>query len=245
MWGIKIDFYRVDSFATAETRWNSVKPIRGSDIRPLGNRRKTHLQIIKIDDNTYACRLYSTDCVVYHRDGRIEVTTCGWDTLSTASFIRYCLPYGYGAWNSKGNTIVKCSHGLYIVPSNCSMTIHPDGSITDSVKPTKKMVDREKTKEARAKYKPFLEWAKGFDTMFAESIMRPNYPENRVYVNAANLFMRSPESISEDDWPVVYMGMMFNVNTWKEPYTYAQIRNHLLKAGTVYKTVELPMGKVS
>jgi hypothetical protein len=125
------------------------------------------------------------------------------------------------------------------------MTIHPDGSITDSVKPTKKVVDREASKEARDMYKPFLEWAKGFDTMFAASITRPSYPENRVYVNAANLFIRSPESISEDDWPVVYMGMMFNVNTWKEPYTYDQIRNHLLKAGTVYKTVELPMGTVS
>jgi hypothetical protein len=133
MWGIKIDFYRVDSFATAEARWNSVKPIRGSDIRPLGNRKKKHFQIIKRDDDTYACRLYRTDCVVYHRDGRIEVNTGGWDTPSTASFIGYCLPYSYGAWVSKGKTFVSGKGGRYIVPSNRSMTIHPDHTITDSV----------------------------------------------------------------------------------------------------------------
>jgi nucleoside phosphorylase len=81
--------------------------------------------------------------------------------------------------------------------------------------------------------------------MFAESITRPSYPESRMYSQAASIFITTPADVAEDDWPVVYMGLMFNHGYyWERNYTYDEIKKKLSKAGTVYKTVALPMGTV-
>ena len=62
-------------FARIEQRYNETKPIRGwsTDVRPWGNRRRQNEIVRKINDDTYAARLYDTDVVVVHRDGRVRV----------------------------------------------------------------------------------------------------------------------------------------------------------------------------
>lgn len=66
-----------------------VKPIRGRlDCKPLGKRSKTH-QTIRRDhaDESVICRLYNTDVVTYHKDGRIEVNFGGWGSQTTTGFV--------------------------------------------------------------------------------------------------------------------------------------------------------------
>ena len=47
-------YFRINSFADAEARYNSVKPIRGSDdIRPIGDRRRKWERIHKFSRNCY------------------------------------------------------------------------------------------------------------------------------------------------------------------------------------------------
>jgi hypothetical protein len=47
-------YFRINSFADAEARYNSVKPIRGSDnIRPIGDRRRKWEHIHKFSRNCY------------------------------------------------------------------------------------------------------------------------------------------------------------------------------------------------
>ena len=47
-------YFGINSFADAEARYNSVKPIRGSDdIRPIGDRRRTWERIHKFSRNCY------------------------------------------------------------------------------------------------------------------------------------------------------------------------------------------------
>ena len=62
-------------FTRIEQRYNETKPIRGraADLRPWGNRRRQAELVRKIDDNTYAARLYDTDVVTVHRDGRVVI----------------------------------------------------------------------------------------------------------------------------------------------------------------------------
>lgn len=62
-------------FARIETRYNETKPYRGwsTDVRPWGNRRRQSEIVRKINDDTYAARLYNDDIVTVHRDGRVLV----------------------------------------------------------------------------------------------------------------------------------------------------------------------------
>lgn len=65
-----------------------VKPIRGrSDCKPLGKRSKTHQTIRRGADDAVICRLYSTDVVTYHKDGRIDINFGGWASQTTMRFI--------------------------------------------------------------------------------------------------------------------------------------------------------------
>jgi len=82
----------------AKERYNSVIPIRGKapDIRPLGKRSAQHMRIEKNNNEHgeyYAATLYSTECVRYYADGRIQVQHGNWPSQSTAAFINRVSPF--------------------------------------------------------------------------------------------------------------------------------------------------------
>lgn len=65
-----------------------VKPIRGRpNCKPLGKRSKTHQTIRRDENDSVICRLYSTDVVTYHKDGRIDINFNGWASQTTMNFI--------------------------------------------------------------------------------------------------------------------------------------------------------------
>ncbi len=73
----------------AEQHEQSIKPIRGRspECKPIGNRRHQHLTIRRGSDESIICRMYRTDVLTYHKDGRIEIDLGWWVTQTTLAFI--------------------------------------------------------------------------------------------------------------------------------------------------------------
>ena len=95
------------NYEEALAYYNSIKPIRGSDIRPIcetaNGRRKKHMQIIKRED-AVLCRLHDTDLLEFHSNGNIFITTGGWSTQSSLQFINALLPRkDFGMWANMQN----------------------------------------------------------------------------------------------------------------------------------------------
>lgn len=71
-------------------KWEkAVTPIRGrtadKQCKPLGNRKKTYAAVRK-EEGKVVCKLYNTDVLTYHEDGRIEITMDGWASHTTMAF---------------------------------------------------------------------------------------------------------------------------------------------------------------
>lgn len=87
------DVPRLLDYAEAVAHEASIKPIRNRspETKPIGDRRNQHKTIRKNSDGSIACRLYRTDVVTFHPDGRIEVRWDGFVTQTTSSFISQLL----------------------------------------------------------------------------------------------------------------------------------------------------------
>lgn len=187
------------------TRWASIKPIRGRavDIRPLRKRTKQSEQIVRnvADDGvvSYACRLYSTDCVEYYPDGTITIRAGNWNTSSTASFIHTnspftCFKTEKKLWLTYGAepTQIRYPLGpeglklqcLTVLPNDRAPTMR-DFVAIDAQPLRKAVIDRAKANEARLPMRPFLKWAKAFLTMSDGWIMHSTRKEVISWVNAA------------------------------------------------------------
>lgn len=154
----------VYDYTDAKQRWESIKPIRGrtEDVRPLGLRRNTHLQIWK-DEDDYKCRLYQTDCVTFKPNGDIVVDTGGWKTTTTASFVGEVLGVGTSIMNS--SLWLYLSHPIptEICAEGQSILRRVGGHLVLQ-NPTKRYAHKVKRKEAnivRGKYKDFRTYLKG------------------------------------------------------------------------------------
>lgn len=149
---------------------DSIKPIRGRacETRPIGERRRDW-EVIEMDGPVVACVLYHTQVVRYYPDGRIGLQCGGWQTPSTADFIHIHSPWQCFKRNGKLWVMVPNSDGKYMhypVPREGELIFRPteDGrwEPASEVVIQKQVVNREKAKEARAPYQPFLKWAKTF-----------------------------------------------------------------------------------
>jgi len=93
MYGHKADsgMPRLTNYQEALTSFNNIKPIAGNGknagIKPLGKRSKPENQILMRHDESIACRLYSTNVVVFNKDDTINIDPAGYSTMTTAKFI--------------------------------------------------------------------------------------------------------------------------------------------------------------
>ena len=98
MFSVNTDACRtIHTYDQAKQHYESIKPIRGKpNIRPIGQRNKQHM---RIDENKnehghyYSAILYVTECVRWFADGRVQVRTGGWTTVSTSAFISAVSPF--------------------------------------------------------------------------------------------------------------------------------------------------------
>lgn len=150
--------------------YDSIIPIRGRAVeaRPICERRRDW-ELIEMDKDVVACRLYDTQVVRYYPDGRIGVQCGGWQTPSTADFIHihspwHCFKRNGKLWVMAANREGKHMH--YPLPKEGELifkpTEHGQWEPVSEVVVQKRVVNREKAKDARAPYQPFLQWAKTF-----------------------------------------------------------------------------------
>jgi hypothetical protein len=150
--------------------YDSITPIRGRAVeaRPIGERRRDW-ELIEMDKDVVACRLYDTQVVRYYPDGRIGVQCGGWQTPSTADFIHIHSPWQCFKRNKKLWVMVMNRENRYMhypLPRKGELvfkpTEHGQWEPVSEVVVQKRVVNREKAKDARASYQPFLQWAKTF-----------------------------------------------------------------------------------
>lgn len=151
--------------------YDNTKPIRGraEDVRPIGQRRRDW-ERIEMDGDVVACRLYNTQVVRYYPDGRIGLRCDSWSTPLTADFIHAHSPWQCHKRHNKLWVLIygESEHKFYPIPEKGELQFRLIGRYwvpVGDVVVQKKVVDKQKSKDARAPIKPFLAWAKAFLTM--------------------------------------------------------------------------------
>ena len=161
---------RIPHYEEAAFVYKNIKPIRGTEIRPLGSRSAKHYAIEKRGES-YVCTLYGHPVIKYHKEvgdtGNTEYVTeislRGYNTQTTRGFITQVL--GTPCYQFRENTfididrrVIKKSErryvvrGSYYLPADYTMRVR-DGEVLNPVPVTKKVIDREVTKNLREKYK--------------------------------------------------------------------------------------------
>jgi hypothetical protein len=248
-YGNSFDF-SIESFEQLESIYNKVKPIRekdcgvSRDIRPINSRNQKHVRVEKIDIDTYACVFYNTRCVVYHRNGELEVKTSGYNTQSTTGFINACMPTMWSAFRHQSMVHLhdRLRTMYYIVGDSPLIISDYRGApyeIKNAVMPTKSRVMRAESKAKRAKFQPFLTFARGFMEVLGMDVPRDT---DLVWGEGNRLrheFFTSPETFVEDDYLKLLSAF---VHQRYHPMTFAQVKAEFNKEGTVYERVDLYIG---
>lgn len=150
----------IRSYKQALRHYEGITPIRGSrNVRPIGSRRKQHMQIVKLFNGDIACQLYRTRCIVYHQDDSITVNFGGWNTQSTAAFIS-----GISPFYASSTGYIRIGNDYYKVPED-GLKILPDGTPANPVQEYRTLLDKKKAAETRKKLKPFMNWVNAYITL--------------------------------------------------------------------------------
>ena len=156
-----------NSYSHYKNLFESVKPIRGRavDTRPIGKRRRDW-ETIRMVGDVVECVLYETPVVRYFPDGSVGLQCNGWVSPSTAEFMHEHSPF----YARKKSNRIWVSHSrestAYPLPSRdeVKFVLTADNKWVphEPISITKKVIDRNKAKEARAPYKPFLNYVETF-----------------------------------------------------------------------------------
>jgi len=168
---------RTRDYEHYKARFNNTKPIRGRsvEVRPIGDRRRDWelitQKMLLSGERSYCAKLHATECVEYFANGDITLRTNGWDTPSTAEFIHehsplYCAKQYNRLW-VKLKMSPSAEPVAYPIGNELQLRYVAEGCYEpiNKVLINKKVVDRQKAKEARAPVMPFLAWAKTFMAM--------------------------------------------------------------------------------
>jgi hypothetical protein len=208
---------RIQSYEEAVRVYHNIKPIRGTEIRPLGNRRAKHYAIEVVGEDV-VCKLYGHPVITFGRDeygrGMATVNMCGYDTVTTRGFISRIL--GTDCYSRKGKTYIEIGKratqdpatgkykvtGAYYLPAHYPLQFKV-GECINPVPVKKQVLDREITKQLRDKFK---------DSMAdAEVMLRMGTPrhseeydsiERQRYFRGQFLLDLTREEVSEYLWIV-------------------------------------------
>jgi len=143
-------------------QYENTKPIRGrsEDIRPAGKRRRDWERVTNPAADTYAFRLYNTDCVI-HEPNRITLTHGNWATTSTAKFITTYSPFA--CIKARNNLWVNTSStefvGWYPIYKQMFIDIDSDGRLKPQIKPVPvRRVNRKRANELRGRLREFIKY---------------------------------------------------------------------------------------
>lgn len=154
----------IRSYTDAVNHYNDVTPIRGTGsnagTRPLGSRNKPHFQIVKTSDTSIACRLYKTDVITFHEDGRIKFRTDRYNTSTTANFISQVLGRPCGKYDNR--LVLHVDGGEYTVNDHLELQeaggTYKVGFCLQDIVHT---IDRKEMNKVRNKYQDYIAYVSG------------------------------------------------------------------------------------
>ena len=158
------------NYAAAVAHHDSIKPIRGSNCRPLAERTKKHLNIRKEKLGPYdaiVVRLHSTDLITYTPDNRVTLNMGGYNTTSTRGVI-YAVT---GVWTHGGSPIwIQRGSTHYVFKNGCQvdMSEHRSPKIIDPIYPVIHTLKRKAMNSIRKDYAPFITHLSGFIKLVGE-----------------------------------------------------------------------------
>lgn len=155
---------RITSYDSAHRFWERAQHWRGQDNehdeRVLDSKRKKHVTIRKLHDNSIACQLHNTDVVTFHPDNTMTVKP--WNSISTDEFFNQLLG-GFNsvrAWFNRG--LIRVGDKFY----NAFDTLKIDcasGQLLSEPRPFKiRTINRKKSNEVRKlyNYQDFATWVR-------------------------------------------------------------------------------------
>ena len=204
--------YQLHNFTLVEQLYNTVKPIRGTDIVPLGDRRRQHERIIKISPTCYALsdegrfhdETVSKYAVVWKRnaDGTDTVEfrngNGDWTHNGRYSFLQRCMPYNLRFVIDAGKQFIRQDIERYYLPKDSDKKVAFTSGVrkadgrgsewTISSKPHPHPVTRVRVnKEEKAEYKTYindyLHWAWAMTPLIEGTMTQES---NRIASHAAH-----------------------------------------------------------
>ena len=229
----------INSYAGAVRRYNDTKPVRGTNIHPLGRRTCDATQTIRMSGDDVIIRLYNTNIVVYHSNGDITLRTGDYDTLLTQQAIDRYSPFHTYRRNGYMVAIINGGHwaiagdGTRFIAEQDHKPAKPYQIVT-----RKQYVDRALAKVVRAKLTPILKQSIALATCFAGGTIPDEY-RNHYFAGAAVSAVLDGTTTEEDEtrlaWasvPAGYDGRIdarINVTQitkkfWEQVYRAAGVR---------------------
>ena len=154
----------IRNYAEAKARYESIKPLRGrvSDVRPLGPRRYTYINIKHSEaDCAYCVVLHQTPIITYYPSGVIKLDNGDWQTASTKAIMNEVLPVGMAITTTNPMRVRVMDKGEFAF-NGTTMMFNAEGNPMDAMQEVRYTVNRKKAREVLRRYQDFLTWGKGY-----------------------------------------------------------------------------------
>lgn len=163
---------RVLNYTQAKQIVTTTKPIRGTTIIPLGNRRDHHQYSIRKEGEDVQLVCYKTPVVTFHASEDVTIRTDGWNSVSTHQFIQQIL--GIPAYGRGRLTVLDVGGGKVTIEGSEAVSFKrgEDGGwqcLSSIVRPSYRM-NRKGANNVRARYREFADYLKGFSKVRAETV---------------------------------------------------------------------------
>ena len=203
MFGSYTDIPALRTYARALEHHDSIKPIRGTNIRPIidspNGRRRKHMQILKQRDGSVACRLYDTNVLTFLPDGEIHFTNGGYATTTTHQFATAIL--GWALVHIHGHrdqTCIKCGKKSVLVEDHNPIKLRWNADVYryDFIDPPKMYayyLKRAPMGMRRKEIEPFTKYV----LALAKLVDPQQYDQGRYQLTAGELYQMVR---SNDEW---------------------------------------------
>ena len=161
-------------YAAALAHHDSIKPIRGSNCRPIAERTKQHFNIrtqtnALTDKTNIIVRLHSTDIVTYTPDNRIILHMGGRNTISTRAAIHAVAGVHIAGTNPAWVQDWDGKHYLFKDDMELEVQGYRTLKVIDPIYPVVHHLNKQAMNALRKDYAPFIKHLSGFIKLVGET----------------------------------------------------------------------------
>lgn len=181
MFAARFNFPRFKGIYDARLHHDNITPIRGTDVRPIGSRRRKDVNI-RVENGNVALRFYDTDVVTFLPDGTINVELGGWVTQSTRNFIYTALAGCFIAHNRMWIHTTKGWQALR--PHETNTFRRAESGNLEFLNPLElrtHTVNRAGANNVRKRFKPFKSYVNGMFKLFDPEGKKVSVPNITLY----------------------------------------------------------------